>query len=129
MGHVERGELDVVVEPRNLDVDQRRAGSAQRVQRRRHDLIDRCRVAVRIVAEGRAHDADGDPFERARIQRRGVILRSGYRCRRGPGIGGVEARQGYRVLRAEDAEYNRTEGRGTLLGDVGLGITAIDVTP
>jgi LPS-assembly protein len=32
--------------------------------------------------------------------------------------GGVEARQGYRVLRAAEAEYNRAEGRGSLLGEV-----------
>ena len=32
--------------------------------------------------------------------------------------GGVEARQGYRTLRASDAEYNRETGVGSLLGDV-----------
>lgn len=32
--------------------------------------------------------------------------------------GGVEARQGYRVLRAAEAEYNRAEGLGSLLGEV-----------
>ncbi|MEP5766125.1 MAG: LPS-assembly protein LptD [Halieaceae bacterium] len=34
--------------------------------------------------------------------------------------GGVEAQQGYRVIRAADAEYDRVTGRGTLLGDVEL---------
>jgi LPS-assembly protein len=32
--------------------------------------------------------------------------------------GGVEASQGYRSLKAEDAEFNRTTRSGTLLGDV-----------
>ena len=32
--------------------------------------------------------------------------------------GGVEARQGYRVVRASEAEYDRDSGRATLLGEV-----------
>ena len=35
-------------------------------------------------------------------------------------FGGIEARQGYRQLRASEAEYNRETGRGELLGDVEL---------
>ena len=33
--------------------------------------------------------------------------------------GGVQAQQGYRTLRAEDAEFNRERSWGSLLGDVG----------
>ncbi|MDJ0877648.1 MAG: LPS-assembly protein LptD [Halieaceae bacterium] len=33
-------------------------------------------------------------------------------------FGGVEARQGYRVIRAAEAEYNRVTGTGSLLGEV-----------
>ncbi len=35
-------------------------------------------------------------------------------------FGGLEARQGYRLIRAAEGEYNRTTGTGTLLGEVEL---------